>query len=298
MAARLLMQRVSSDSSGLLNGLCTNPCPLFLQRAITPVAASALAASILLYPTRTLHAESPLSAPTTTTSVTATAQQLSHSQSKSSGRKSIYSDIPPGPLPHHQAATHSTIDPPQIHQPTTLRPTPTDHLASYIRLARLHTHNYATVLETQINALLSTILSHERSLASTLTSLRPPPEIAHNEDLLPGTIYTLVATLSGTILSRNRTILLRSTLPLALGVGTAWIVLPHTMRNVSQLVWEWEVERVPGVAENHMRVRGAVEEGLRWGEERGRMVKGWLVERDGGVVGRAREGVEGWVRGK
>ena len=80
-------------------------------------------------------------------------------------------------------------------------------------------------------------------------------------------------------------------MPAAVGLGVAWAVLPVTMRNVGELVWEWE-RRVPVLAEGHMRVRGAVEEGVRLGGERGRGIREWAVE----LVEGGREGIVGWVR--
>ena len=99
--------------------------------------------------------------------------------------------------------------------------------------------------------------------------------------------------MAGSIVARNRNVFLRATVPVAAGVGVAWVVLPETMRNVSEKVWEVEREW-PVVAVNHLRVRGAVEEGWRWGRERVREVKEW----GGEEVGRSREGVEGWVKGR
>ena len=63
------------------------------------------------------------------------------------------------------------------------------------------------------------------------------------------------------------------------------------MRNVAELVWTYE-ERVPVVAINHMRVRGAVEEGWRQAKIHGEGAKRWGDE----MVREGREKVEGWVR--
>ena len=71
------------------------------------------------------------------------------------------------------------------------------------------------------------------------------------------------------------------------------MVLPHTMRNVGDLLWKYE-ERVPVVAENHMRVRGAMEEGARQGKIHWRVAKEWAEKR----IGEGRETLEDWVSGK
>ena len=108
---------------------------------------------------------------------------------------------------------------------------------------------------------------------------------------MPGALYVLVAAMAGSIVSRNRNILLRASVPVAVGIGAGWVVLPYTMRNVGDLVWRFET-RVPVVAENHMRVRGAAEEGWRQVKVHGQAVGRWSE----GVVREGREVVEGWVR--
>ena len=97
--------------------------------------------------------------------------------------------------------------------------------------------------------------------------------------------------MAGSIVSRNRNILLRGSVPLAVGIGAAWVVLPYTTRNVANLVWTYE-ERVPVIAENHMRIRGAAEEGWRQAKIRGEITKKWSEER----VKNSRETIYGWVR--
>ena len=67
---------------------------------------------------------------------------------------------------------------------------------------------------------MSSVLKHEQSFTSTVASLAPPKE--SGERLFPGGIYVLVATMAGSIVSRNRNILIRATFPAAVGVGTAW----------------------------------------------------------------------------
>ena len=136
---------------------------------------------------------------------------------------------------------------------------------------------------------MSTLLTHERSFTQTISSLAPPPET--RERVMPGAIYVLVAAMAGSIVSRNRNILLRTTVPFALGLGAAWVVLPVTMRNVSDLVWTYE-EKAPLISMNHMRIRGAMEEGWRQGKIRTEATRKWTEE----TVRGGREAVEGWVK--
>ena len=136
---------------------------------------------------------------------------------------------------------------------------------------------------------MSSVLHSERAFTQTIASLAPPPET--HERVMPGALYVLVAAMTGSIISRNRNILLRATTPFAVGLGAAWIVLPYTMRNVADLVWTYE-EKVPVIALNHMRIRGAVEESWRQAKIRGEATKRWSDE----VVKESREAIEGWVR--
>lgn len=108
---------------------------------------------------------------------------------------------------------------------------------------------------------------------------------------MPGALYVLVAAMAGSIVSRNRNVLLRATVPFAVGLGAAWVVLPVTMGNVSELVWRYE-EMAPVVAINHLRIRGAVEEGWRQVRVRGEEGRKWSDER----VREGREVVERWIR--
>jgi len=97
--------------------------------------------------------------------------------------------------------------------------------------------------------------------------------------------------MAGSIVTRNRNILLRASVPVAVGIGAGWVVLPYTMRNVGDLVWTFE-ERAPVVALNHLRIKGAAEQGWKEVRERGIKVAEWTDER----VREGREAVEGWVR--
>jgi len=79
---------------------------------------------------------------------------------------------------------------------------------------------------------------------------------------MPGTLYVLVAAMTGSIVSRNRNIILRGAIPLAVGIGAGWVVLPVTMRNVSDLLWKYE-QRFPAVADGHIRTREGIEKAWR-----------------------------------
>ena len=168
-------------------------------------------------------------------------------------------------------------------------PTPTDRLAGQVGQARRFINAHALIAEDRVNAFMSSVLHQEKAFTQTIASLAPPPE--SHERIMPGALYVLVAAMTGSIISRNRNILLIASVPLALGLGTAWFVLPVTTRNVGDLVWTYE-KRAPFIAENHMRIRGAIEEGWRQAKTRGEATKEWSDER----VRESREAIEAWVR--
>ena len=108
---------------------------------------------------------------------------------------------------------------------------------------------------------------------------------------MPGSLYVLVAAMTGSIVSRNRNLLLRAIVPAAVGLGTAWVVLPLTMRNVGDLVWKYE-EKVPVISLNHLRIRGAVGEAVNESKNAYARVREAVEQ---GVT-ESREAIEGWVR--
>lgn len=136
---------------------------------------------------------------------------------------------------------------------------------------------------------MSSVLVHEQSFTQTIASLAPPAE-AH-EPLFPGSLYVLVAAMAGSIISRNRNIVLRAGVPAAVGLGAAWVVLPITMRNVGDLVWTYE-EKVPILSMNHLRIRGALEEGSKQFRAHADATREWSDAK----VKEGRETIEGWVK--
>ena len=136
---------------------------------------------------------------------------------------------------------------------------------------------------------MSALLTQEQNFTSTIASLAPPPQTG--ERLLPGALYVLIASMAGSIISRNRNILLRATTPAAVGIGAAYVVLPHTMRNVGDLMWSLE-EKSEFVAVNHLRIRGAAIEGWKQAKIRTERTRIWSEE----VIREGRELIEGWVR--
>jgi len=150
-------------------------------------------------------------------------------------------------------------------------------------------HRQATRAEDATNRFMTRALHMEHSFTTTIASLAPPKE--SNEHLLPNGIYVLVAAMAGSIVTRNRSILLRASVPVAVGLGTAYAVLPVTMRNVGDLAWSYE-KRWPVLADTHLRVRDRVSRFVQTGVAHSKMGVAMVEER----VGELREEVEEWVK--
>ncbi|ETN39863.1 uncharacterized protein HMPREF1541_06089 [Cyphellophora europaea CBS 101466] len=228
------------------------------------LAATAVAGSVAsLYPRQTAWAESP-----------------------ADDRKPIYSDAVPFASP--KAPTLPLPGNGSTHNSEPSRPTPTDLLAAQIKHGRLALYELSLSTENAFNRGLSYAFKKETQLADTIASLAPAPSTG--EQLLPGGIYVLVATLAGSIVSRNRGILLRATFPLGVGIAAGWALIPVTMRNVGDLIWEYE-KRVPALADTHLQIRSFGEDAWHRVREGGAVA----VKRVDSATDQARGAVEGWV---
>jgi len=244
-----------------------------------PTTAVALAASSLLVPPVRLHAEAPMEQTVCPRNIFLRESIFSHLLQLI--RKPIYTESP--------SRSHIVESEPPLSIPDTTHPTPIDRLATEVRRCRTFIHANGKAAEERVNQLMSAFLTQEQNFTSTIASLAPPPQTG--ERLLPGVLYVLVASMAGSIISGNRNILLRATTPAAVGIGAAYVVLPHTMNNVRGLMWSFE-EKSEFVAVNHLRIRGAAMEGWKQAKIRYERTREWSedVVRDGRLL------VEGWVR--
>ena len=142
--------------------------------------------------------------------------------------------------------------------------------------------------EDGVNNALNKTLDLENSFTSTLASLAPPKE--SGEKLLPGAVYVLVAAMAGSIIARNRNILLRATVPVITGVTAAHYTIPITTRNVGNLAWEYE-KKYPVIADNHTRAVQSVRKFVETGKAHSQMGYYQAVDKVQGV----KETVEQWV---
>lgn len=217
------------------------------------------------------------------------------SSRSSHDKKPIYDDLPPlpatVPTPPSQLTQYplSSVPPSSDSDAPSRGPTPTDRLAGQIRIARLWLHGHACTAEDGVNSALTRAFALERSFTETVAGLAPARE--SGERLLPGGIYVLVAAMAGSVVTRNRGILLRSSVPLGLGILAARTFVPVTSQNVANLVWEWE-KKVPAVAETHVKIVEGVEHGIGMARMHVDIGKNWVDEK----IGATREGLESWVK--
>jgi MICOS complex subunit MIC26 len=168
-------------------------------------------------------------------------------------------------------------------------PTPTDRLAIQIGKSRMFIYAHIAAVEDKVNSMMDSFFHLENSFTGTIASLAPSSE--SGEKLMPGCLYVLVAAMSGSIISRNRNIFLRGAVPVALGIGAGWIVLPVTMRNISDLLWTYE-EKFPVLAEGHLRTRKSIEKA--W--DMAKLHKDHAVRVVDEKISEGREAIEGWVK--
>jgi organizing structure protein 2 len=169
------------------------------------------------------------------------------------------------------------------------RPTPTDRLAVQVGHARMALYNQAVRGERALDSALTQTLRLEHSFTSTVRSLAPPRQ--SGEKIFPGALYVLVASMAGSIITRNRNILLRASVPLAVGITAANFVLPITSRNVGDLVWTYE-EKYPVLADMHLRTRARIAHFIETGKAHAGSTVG-MVE---GKLHDTKEGLEDWVK--
>ena len=99
--------------------------------------------------------------------------------------------------------------------------------------------------------------------------------------------------MAGSIVSRNRTFVLRFATPVAFAVGMGYAVVPRTMENVGDLVGRVERRFAPPVVRD-MQGRIGAEVERAW--ETGKAHSGMVVARMEEGAREVREGVESWVK--
>ncbi|SCU94336.1 LAFA_0F21220g1_1 [Lachancea sp. 'fantastica'] len=122
------------------------------------------------------------------------------------------------------------------------------YLTSWFNLWRTSLASTVSKVGATIDEKSSKYYHHEKRLTTTVANLHSDPR----EELLPGLTYTLVAAMSGSVLTRNKNVLARLTAPLVLGTLCYSYVLPTTASNTFSLLFDLEKQAFPSVAAHQL----------------------------------------------
>lgn len=95
------------------------------------------------------------------------------------------------------------------------------------------------------------------------------------EKLLPGTIYTVVGVMAGSILTRKRTLLSRMLVPTILGLTCFNYNLPNTMSNLEFRIYQWQSKKFPVWTKKQDEMLMELNEGLQDVREFKSKVSNW-----------------------
>lgn len=161
-------------------------------------------------------------------------------------KRSFYEDekdvVPlPGTIIPSTAADVEILGPRLVVNGVTVRST--SALEGTFRSVRELLFGAYTSTQEYLNDGKAKVYEAERKVTGTMSAL-------HNkrEDLLPNSIYIVIAGLSGTILARQRGIIARTVLPVAFGLASFKYFLPETFGNTMGFAWKVEQRTVPELA--------------------------------------------------
>ncbi|GAA95895.1 uncharacterized protein L969DRAFT_88737 [Mixia osmundae IAM 14324] len=140
---------------------------------------------------------------------------------------------------------------------------PVTALQRNVGVARQHLQSFYAQTVQASNKTVDSLLSAENQLAKEAKAIRAP-----NEPLTPHLLYVGIAALTGSILTRNRNILLRLTIPPLFLFGSASYLLPATTQNLVNRVSELEHRHAPGFARSQDAAFGQARQSLGWAQSR------------------------------
>ncbi|CAG8480528.1 16740_t:CDS:2 [Funneliformis mosseae] len=111
---------------------------------------------------------------------------------------------------------------------TSAKKSPT-RLEEGIKQARIHVAKAACDFERQFHGVINKWITIEQNTEKTIKEV-----IAPNERLMPEALYVTIAGLAGTIIARNRNILLRIATPIVFTIASSYYFLPQTSQNISK----------------------------------------------------------------
>lgn len=95
------------------------------------------------------------------------------------------------------------------------------------------------------------------------------------EKLLPGFTYSLIATMTGSILTRRRSLVSRMVVPFIFGLVCLDYTLPSTMGSVRSRIYQWERRKFPVWTKKQDEMNIEWNEGLQDARDFGKKVSKW-----------------------
>ena len=114
---------------------------------------------------------------------------------------------------------------------------------SFFRSTRESTYNIYQQCQAYVDQGFSKYNHTERQVTNTVSELHH-----RTEDLLPNSIYIVIAALSGNIAARQRGFVAKATFPVILGLASFKYFLPKTFENTTGFVWKLEKQNLPLIA--------------------------------------------------
>ncbi|GBB90772.1 hypothetical protein RclHR1_17830005 [Rhizophagus clarus] len=108
-------------------------------------------------------------------------------------------------------------------------------LEKRIRQTRIQAIKASRDFEHKVHGTADKWIAMEQNTEKTIKEI-----VAQDERLMPGALYISVAGLAGTIIARNRNILLRIASPLFFTIASSYYFLPKTSHNISKKIQEYE----------------------------------------------------------
>ncbi|GHJ89446.1 hypothetical protein NliqN6_5848 [Naganishia liquefaciens] len=172
---------------------------------------------------------------------------------------------------------------PSPHATVTLVESPPP-LAAHVRVAREAVTDVMGDAKVQINKAVDRWVKWERVVEREVKSV-----IAKDEPLTPGILYIGVAGLAGSVLARNRNILVRLLLPPTLLVAASPYFLPQTSANIRAYLSRVEDAHFPEFAATHRAVNAQVHDTFSSALSRVEHVSGDVGQLGGKVVSAVEE---------
>lgn len=96
--------------------------------------------------------------------------------------------------------------------------------------------------------------------------------------------------MAGSIVARNRNIVVRAFFPLTVGIAAGWALIPVTMANTADLIWQYE-KKAPIIADAHLEIRKAAISAWQSARKNTEAARQWTDEK----AVQSRAGIEEYV---